>query len=973
MSNTNISSVREMVREMEMGPRVLSSNDADAHTHTPTGRLLEERQNTQIRTQTPLKATTTSPTLTTPSTTMDSSGHVSICNVTPNDEISHISSMSCNSTTDGNEHQHDHDHGGAEDRWNERHSMHGHGYGSNDNTNLSVHDFAVASSPVACVSASASIEFDINSPSDALLGITSNPNTSNDFHSNALNDISIDRYGLRLALEDDDNDDIDNHNINEHEHEPSDDELMHRNQLLEEEGEFLRSTNTTPSIHDPSTSSIGMVVDADADENGEILNNISPPHPQDQKVIIESQRGELKRYDGILKEYRNSMREKNDSLRSMEEQINELKRCQSQSTVGETETSSQQVQKDENMRATLSALQSEIRSNHQIISSLTCENNTYRRREVSHCQTIEHYEREIADIKIKAENKSKTREKGFEFRKLEEELRRQTHFSESMMKEINVLEEHDSHNQIQVAELGQEILRLERQCESLEGENETLQKLLSTSREAGLNRSLESCNGDGVDSSVNLNVNTNVNDSHSHLDGSFINVNENASYRSSDDDGRYMNTIVQESISNELERTKKSEKQLRQQLTELCQDENKKDIIMESLSESQQEVIVYLNGEVQELRSQLENERKKWKSQVEEMKNAEERIQVLEQESKLAVEESIAKGKLLDTTRQDLSMRSGENACLKDEIVELEEKSTRVHDLESSFLTLDNEHKALKKNYAEFRSQVQGHTGIQHQHQQPTAPPVINRTPRRASSSGLKQSPSCSSRLSERSNKVSGSPCSSRASVCIYDNFLEDGECLNLSNIDLGGKDTVHDTGTEVEVQADYRSSENDASHRKFSVLKKALKQSYERKQREMEENLEKKQSEIERLTLNLERQRLSYQEQQDEIQEIEVRRIYHEVEADQELESLRISLKDRDIALEKLKWKLQEVQKDDAENIHPWRKGVTGISNVLIDSVGRSIELFESMSFGQDDPGEEYEYDMSSRSDKLMSSKSFG
>ena len=115
---------------------------------------------------------------------------------------------------------------------------------------------------------------------------------------------------------------------------------------------------------------------------------------------------------------------------------------------------SPEVQKDENMRAMVSALQSEIRSNHQIISSLTCENNTYRRREVSRCQTIEHYEREIADLKIKAENESKTREKGFEFRKLEEELRRQTHFSESMMKEINVLEEHNSHNQIQVAELG---------------------------------------------------------------------------------------------------------------------------------------------------------------------------------------------------------------------------------------------------------------------------------------------------------------------------------------------------------------------------------------------------------------------------------------------------------------------------------------------------------------------------------------
>ena len=39
---------------------------------------------------------------------------------------------------DGNEHenQHQHGHGGAEDRWNEQHSMHGHGngYGSNDNT-----------------------------------------------------------------------------------------------------------------------------------------------------------------------------------------------------------------------------------------------------------------------------------------------------------------------------------------------------------------------------------------------------------------------------------------------------------------------------------------------------------------------------------------------------------------------------------------------------------------------------------------------------------------------------------------------------------------------------------------------------------------------------------------------------------------------------------------------------------------------
>jgi len=497
---------------------------------------------------------------------------------------------------------------------------------------------------------------------------------------------------------------------------------------------------------------------------------------------------------------------------------------------------------------------------------------------------------------------------------------------------LDALEEKETENQIQIAELGQGILRSERIVGELEKENETLQKLLTTSREAVLNRSMDNCK---------LDVSTND----SQLDNSF---NVNTSFRSSsDEDG---NTIVQESLRKQLAQSKNREAKLRQQLKELCRSDDQKDNIMESLSESQQEAIVYLSGEVDELRSQIEEERKKFRMKLDSMGHVHGKLEVLEQENKLATAEAIAKGKLLESAKQDLSMKNGENTCLRDEVTELAEKSGRAQAMEAALRNLELEHEELKKAYNLAQSQVQSLSEAQAQLQARQLPSPYN-TP---------------------SRRIPSSPY--RTSVLDLEINSQMGETLMTIDVDQdeGNANVENETDTST---AKRSTLDDDVYHRKFTVLKKALKQSYEKKLKDLKSELEEKETEVGKLTANLKEQHDAFQKQQTELKEMQINRIYHESETSQELENLRKSIKDRDDKVDNLRQAMHQINLNEKEDgSRRLTSGLTDISDALIDGVGKSIEIFENMSFHKDaskdvcSSGE----NNNPRAD-ILSSKSFG
>lgn len=785
---------------MASSPKAANDLLDEAQKRISASNKERERETIQIKAQTPIKGTSRMDGMT-PSTVNTSHMY--------KDDISHLSSMSYDSSID------------AVDRE----------IPTDGNPSVCIGDVG-CDTEIASPVANLALDFEVNSPSDEVIGCF-----------NGINSEIIDSNNLGLDIEQD--------------------VLLHRNQLLEESREFFDAD---------------FRVDNETKNDNELNEDCSESHSTDirtkykaQQSIIESQREELKRYNGILKTYRTSIREKNDCLKSMEKEVTELKQRSDANSA--EENTIQSTPRSTWEEATLSALQSELRTYQQIIASLTDENNAFRQKEISYLQKVQSLEKDVFDLKNNTNRPSEE-----EFRKLEKDLRLKTEFEGLILNTINGLEEKESENQVQIAELGHSILKAEKICGKLERENETLQKLLNTSREAVLNRSLE-------------------NDS--HLDDSF---RVNASFRSADED---VNTIVQESLRNELKQSKNRESQLRKQLKDLCQNDDNKDNIMESLSESQQEAIVYLNGEVNDLRTQLEQERKKSKLQLETMMTVEDKLEVLEQENKLAAEETVVKEKLLETAWQDLSMKNGESACLRDEVAELEEQSGRAQKLEASLRNLEAEHEALKKAHAYVQSQ----------------PQTVNNA------------------------KARPSPSPSRTSAFEQDNLSEAEVTLMTIDVDHGNFNGVVEN--EVEISTEKRTSDHDTSLRKFSVLKKALKQSYEKKVKELKADLETKECEVGKLTVNLESQRLSFQKQQDELNQMEIRRIYNESEMSQELENLRTSVKDRDNTVSSLRQTINQIHDKSKEDGSSWT-GVSDISNALIDGVGKSIEMFESISFGQ-------------------------
>jgi hypothetical protein len=733
------------------------------------------------------------------------------------------------------------------------------GHGSNDNSTVaSVDIYSHADSPsVSSVSCNSSVEtvgdqhnermneaviddlttkaidFEVNSPSDAAIGIGS--------------------FDDSLKY----------------------DEIMHRNQLLDENDEYDLCMKL------PSEDS---------------MNLKSEMHVKD--VIMESQRNELQRYNNLIKKYRTRIREKNSVIQSMENSLERLRNegdvhgipleggngAINQSFDG-TYFSNAESSCEE---ATLQAVQSELRTYKQIIAALTDENNEFRQKDMMQLEKINALDKEA---------KSRVRPSEQELQRLKDNVEMKTKIAENLIEEMTMLKGNDNNYQVQIAELGQEVIRTENENIFLEEENKTLQKLLHTSREAVTNRSMESLN-------------------ESQLDIDNINLSFQSGY----------SEIMEDSLRNELQTTKKREAKLLEQMANMCHKGDDRDAIMESLSDSQQEAIVYLTGELEVLRTQIDEERHKSRAQNDAEEKVKAMVHILEHENKLAVAETIRNENLLEKVQQNLSIKSGENACLRDEVSELEEKSLQFQALESSLKDMEQECRHLNE---------------------------INKDLLAASTSGEILTPKIwipPPQSASRSRQATEEDTMSEA-----DNTLISVE-IDTDNI-------------ETEILNQTKPSDQDAALRKFHVLKKALKQTYEKKQKELEEALQNRELELEKLTLNLKEQKSCQQQQHSELENLEIHRISNEAEMYEHIQALQMSIKERDSVLNAMKVKMHKLQDRCNGEARSW-SAVSGISDALINGVEKSIELFESLSFGNDEhevANEDY------RTRAPLSSKSFG
>jgi hypothetical protein len=426
---------------------------------------------------------------------------------------------------------------------------------------------------------------------------------------------------------------------------------------------------------------------------------------------------------------------------------------------------------------------------------------------------------------------------------------------------------------IQIAKLGTRVMQMEKKQKRLLEENKVLQKLLNTSREIALNQSLEQQYVIDKDKSFCSCMKS---------DGGNDTIDLNGSFQSTVS-VQGMHAQKLESLEEELRLTREREARLIQQMKDRYEQENqhgndheasqRRDAIMESLLDSQQEVVVYLRGEVDDLRRQLQEEQKKFVSQAQIVKSTREMLQILERENQLVVAETIKNERLLEMVRQDLSIKAGENACLRDEVIEWEQKSMQMREMERML-------------------------------------------------------PSC--------KMCSGG----------NDNTSETEDTLMTVEIESN-----NDTNPEVQMLVEAKPSDQEVLLQKYQVVKKALKRKYQTKLKQLEEKLQRKEAQVDQLTHDLKTHTLSCQKHQEELEQSEIRRISNEIEMNQEIEGLKSTLRARETVVNALKVKMTRMQERCiGGTITTTWDTMAGISDALIDGVGRSIELFEALSFVNED-----------------------
>mmetsp|Transcript_17452 Transcript_17452/g.33078 ORF Transcript_17452/g.33078 Transcript_17452/m.33078 type:complete len:659 (-) Transcript_17452:971-2947(-) len=455
----------------------------------------------------------------------------------------------------------------------------------------------------------------------------------------------------------------------------------------------------------------------------------------------------------------------------------------------------------------------------------------------------------------------------------------------SLTRQLDDIKKDRDDKLIQIAKLGTRVMQMEKKQNQLLEDNKVLQKLLNTSREIALNQSLEQQYVVDKDNSFCS--------SEKHVSAATAVMKSQGGNNSIDLNGSFQSSFSAvegfpypqklESLEKELRYTREREVRLVQQIKDICQVENRhgsdqeanqrRDAIMESLLDSQQEVVVYLRGEVDDLRRQLQEERNKYASQAQIVESTREMLQILERENQLVVAETIKNERLLEIARQDLSIKAGENACLRDEVIEWEQKSMQMLDLE-------------------------------------------RRLPSRKMCPGD------------------------------HDNTSETEDTLMTVEIESN-----NDINPEVQMLIEAKPSDQDVLLQKYQVIKKALKRKYQTKLKQLEEKLHRKETQVDQLTHDLKNQILSCKRHQEELEQSEIRRISNEIEMNQEIEGLKSTLRARETVVNALKVKMTRMQERcvGGATATTWDT-MAGISDALIEGVGRSIELFEALSFVNED-----------------------
>ena len=639
-----------------------------------------------------------------------------------------------------------------------------------------------------------------------------------------------------------------------------------------------------------------------------------------RETIVLSQRNELKQYNTMISKYRDSIRTKNNSIQALEFKLrkqtevkaNEAKEAATDSTEkGKSHVVRQDSQhtpsslnksiEDDSEEYTIERMKNEMESLRTIVTSLTTENNTYRRRENDHLQKISASSSQVQSLLSK---NNVLRES------LDASKRHSQNLSvekDTYLQKVLSLEERLNESQIQIFELGQKAINVERESESKQNDISVLERLLAKSREVATVAFQE------------------TNTAEACVGGHSV--------------GSSPKNPLSESLKKELEATRKREQELRSQLCKGVDADGTKlanDSIMDKLAESQQEAIQYLTGEVEELRVQLEKECRSKEQFNKRSMEKEDRIKMMEHENVLITSELILHEKKLETLQNNFSIKSGENVCLRDEVKELCSKIDKMKDVEKCRMQEKDEY------YENSDVEVTNWKVL----------------------------------LEEKCNECNDLTVKLKSCVS--------KEEYDLLNIQLAGtKDILHETKNELSKMhesrilpddeqdtsiSDHSSDSNypmvtidingneevieDVSHhltnrsnRRLSLLKKAMQKSYEEKMVKYEAEAKEKNDELDLLRTQLDSLAERYDE---DIKEFDVQKICFEAETHYEQEQLRNSLSDRDQEILILKSKVCQLQQ--CSNGVNWQSEFKYVSETISSGVEASIDLFNSMSFHEED-----------------------
>lgn len=531
---------------------------------------------------------------------------------------------------------------------------------------------------------------------------------------------------------------------------------------------------------------------------------------------------------------------------------------------------------------------SELRTYRHIIAKLTDENDSLKIQTTQQRLTIESLEKQMHEVQSQQHPTNPN-----ELEHLKEELNMKNSMIENAILKNTNMEQDMVDLQVKIASLGETVMQLEHSNEKLEQEKQVLQKLLSTSRELAVNKSLLDRR---ADKSFDMSLNRSLIDKSVDMD---LNLTSDDVDISRDSSSTTQSTLVIESLRKELDATKGRENELRQQLRTLMSKKEGTDGIMDKISESQQEAIEYLTSEIEELRVQLQQEEAKVAGFIEKSVSNQDTIQVLEEENHAVAAQILQREKQLETIKQDLSTKLGENACLRDEIVELEQRLQNMEQLDNGNSQLEHQRKTIRKGSS---------------------------SPKRNLSLGRDVIKTPERRLRRNDSETELSLMT-----------------VEMENGDQGDADLIES----------FKQNENQNNvsvTKKFDILKKAMKQKYEKKIRKLKETVSAREDEVKELKRTLKSKESELRRSQEDAEDMEIKRVFMEAEMNQETEGLRTVLKDRCLQVEALKKALLRLQRETGNDLS--QSNLQTISDLLIDGVGAGFDYIGSFmsSFDAED-----------------------